>query len=210
MPTFNENLAFGKIAESQIALWLRRARGWAVLPVYEVEQQTGKGPRFFAPRDELIAPDMIAMRGDRVRWIEAKHKTVFSWWGKGKCFETGIDLHHYEHYQRIASEYPFEVWLLFLHVSDETDTRDIVRWDAPARCPVGLFGGTVPYLSRNESHRDDRHGPSGMVYWKHNTLRLIATLDEVQSAASAEWARAQARDTLRALTLSGRQYRENP
>lgn len=203
MSTFSQKLALGKVAEGQIATWLRRSQEWTVLPVYELEQDTGKGPRLFRPMDELIAPDMLAMRGTDVRWIEAKCKTRFSWWGKAGYFETGIDRRHYEDYLCLSRETPHQVWLLFLHTSDETWENDVVKWGAPERCPVGLFGGTVPYLDRHISHTDDRHGPSGMVYWAHQALRLIATLDEVQ-AATAERTHRQALDTLRVISNGSR------
>jgi hypothetical protein len=199
MSAFNQSLALGKVAEGQIATWLRRVQHWAVLPVYEMEQHTGKGPRFYRPSDELIAPDMLVMRGKDVRWIEAKCKTRFSWWGKAGYFETGIDRRHYEDYLCLSRETPHQVWLLFLHTSDQTWEPDVTKWGAPPKCPTGLFGGTVPYLDQHISHADDRHGSGGMVYWAHSTLKLIATLDEVR-ASSAERTRTQALDTLRVIT----------
>jgi len=180
--TFEQRLAFGQIAETYIALWLRRVRGYSILPIYEKEIDNGKGPRFFTPNNELVAPDMLVMKGDKMMWIEAKRKTVFSWYGIGGYWETGIDLHHYQQYQCIAANYPWPVWLLFLHESDQTDARDIHRWDAPATCPAGLYGGSLKHLQENESHRDSRWGRSGMVYWAHNKLTQLATLDEVKAA----------------------------
>src|SRR5690606_24110330 len=77
---FARSLSVGQLGESQIAQWLNR-RGWAVLPVYDVEMNTGKGPRLFAPDDKLIALDMFAFHPSKraALWIEAKHKTVFTW-----------------------------------------------------------------------------------------------------------------------------------
>ena len=173
--------AFGKIAETYIALWLRRRRGYSILPIYEKEIDDGKGPRFFTPNSELVAPDMLVMKGTDVRWIEAKHKDVFSWYWKGDYWVTGIDRHHYHQYCKIADHYPWHVWLLFLHENDRTLKRN-----EPWPCPTGLFGGTLPFLRRHTSHESDRHGTSGMVYWAHNTLTQLATLEEVKSAYHAD------------------------
>lgn len=181
MNNFQQQLAFGKIAESHIALWLRRARGWSVLPIYEKEIDEGKGPRLFTPDDEIVAPDMLAMRHDRIMWIEAKHKTVFSWYNIGQQWETGIDIRHYEEYRRVAQRYPWPVWILFLHRSPHTDLKDIQRWNAPPICPTGLFGGSIPYLSAHVNHRSAKWGRSGMVYWAYETLKLIATIEDVEA-----------------------------
>lgn len=179
---FRQQLAVGQIGESQIAAWLR-ARGYSVLPVYETEINTGKGPRLFTPHGESIAPDMLVMRGTDIRWIEAKHKTVFSWWRIGACWETGIDIRHYEEYLSIDAQHPYPVWLLFLHTSSVPDARDMPY--CPPACPIGLFGGRLSRLRTLVSHTSDRHGKSGMVYWKHTDLQLIAALDEVIAAANS-------------------------
>ncbi len=178
--------AFGKIAETYIAIWLRRVRGFSILPIYEKEIDDGKGPRFFTPTGELVAPDILAMKGDMVRWVEAKHKTVFTWWRIGGCWETGIDLHHYEHYCQIADSLPWNIWLLFLHEQTEDGKHDFDLNSHPWPCPTGLFAGDIRYLRQNESHRDHRWGNHGMVYWRHDTLKRIATLEEVKAAYSRD------------------------
>jgi hypothetical protein len=50
---FQKRLAFGQIAETAIAQWIMRARGGVVLPIYEVEHDTGKGPRVFSAEGDL-------------------------------------------------------------------------------------------------------------------------------------------------------------
>ncbi len=179
--TFAEQLAFGQIAESAIARWLRRAYGCSVLPVYETELDTGKGPRFFTPDEEIVAPDMLVLKNGRVFWIEAKHKDVFSWHRLTRRWVTGIDLHHYHQYLRIAEGFPYPVFLLFLHRRDEAADR---RPDEPWPCPTGLFGQELRWLSRRENHRSAQWGRHGMVYWAHDTLRRFATLDEVRAAGA--------------------------
>lgn len=173
---FQEQLAFGQIAEWQIEVWLRRAAGCCVLPVREGGRDN-QGPRIFLPIGNLIAPDMLVIKGKDVRWIEAKHKTVFSWHRMTHRWTTGIDLRAYEQYQEVASITPWPVWLLFLHSSSDSKERS-------EPCPTGLFGGELSYLTENENHRSDRWGRSGMVYWAHETLRLIATKEEIDSAVA--------------------------
>ncbi len=185
MNNFQQQLAFGKVAETHIATWLRRVRGYDILPVYEQEMETGKGPRLFTIDDEIVAPDMLALRDEHIMWIEAKHKSVFSWHSITQRWVTGIDLRHYGDYQRIAQRYPWPVWILFLHRSSHTDQKDL-RWGAPPICPTGLFGGSLPYLSQRESHRSDKWGRSGMVYWAHETITRLATIEEVNTVCGSE------------------------
>jgi len=168
---FEKQLAYGQVGESRIAQWFRR-RGFSVLPVYEKEIDNGKGPRLFLPIGKLIAPDMLIFRADDCYWIEAKHKTAFSWYRKKERWVTGIDLRHYTDYLKINEFSKWPVWLLFLHDGG-------VAKDSPPDSPAGLFGGDIKYLSKNESHRSDRWGISGMVYWAHSTLKLMANISDI-------------------------------
>jgi hypothetical protein len=156
------------MGESRIATWLMR-RGYSVLPVYEKEINTGKGPQLFSLDKKLIAPDMLAFRGDTVKWIEAKHKSVFSWHRISKKWVTGIDLKHYQDYLQVALRSPWPVWLLFLHEKDYTD-----EW--PHNCPTGLYGHELLYLADHENHRHSNWGKGGMVYWAHETLQMFCSL----------------------------------
>lgn len=168
----------GRVGESLIACWLR-SRGFTISPVYEKEIDEGKGPRLFTPGRNLIAPDMLAFKPREqhvIRWIEAKQKTVFSWYRKTGSWETGIDLKHYLDYCQIADSFSYPIWLLFLH----TDTHGPMP--GPYPCPTGLFGNDLRFLRRNESHR--WHNPP-MVYWGIETLFKIATLEQVRDASKA-------------------------
>lgn len=175
--TFQRQLAFGQMAETQIARWLMK-RGHAILPIYDIEYDTGKGPRMFCREFEAAAPDLLVWTCYGAKWIEAKHKTVFTWYRIKQQWETGIDLHHYEAYERIATRTDLSVWLLFLHRSDVPDLRDQNKGCPPA-CPTGLFGGDLAALKQCESHRSNRHGRHGMVYWAHKDLKFLAPLKEI-------------------------------
>jgi hypothetical protein len=173
--TFAAQLNYGQMGESRIARWLR-AHGFTVLPVYEKEISTGKGPQLFSLDNSLIAPDMLAFRGKTVKWIEAKHKTVFSWYRIGNRWVTGIDQKHYNDYIKVALISPWPVWLLFLHENANTA-------EGPGNCPTGLFGQELLWLADHESHRSDKWGKSGMVYWAHATLRPLCSLVTIDSEA---------------------------
>ena len=178
MGDFKTKLAMGKLAESQIATWLRH-RGNCVLPVYEVEMGAGKGPQVFLPDSELIAPDLFVFSfddGTKAQWIEAKHKTVFSWHRKTQRWVTGIDLHHYADYLLIDEKTPWDVFLLFLHAEYSTPARN-----EPWPCPTGLFGKKLSRLKDCENHRSDLWGKKGMVYWAWESLIKLANIDEFKA-----------------------------
>lgn len=174
---FHQQLAHGQLGESIIAKWCM-SRGSSVLPVYEKEIDTGKGPRFFTPEGQHAAPDMFVMPS--MHWVEAKHKTVFTWHRKTARWVTGIDLNHYEDYKRVQATSTRPVWLLFLHRCSTPDARDLAH-GCPAECPTGLFGGGLDYLAENENHRHENWGRYGMVYWAHDVLRLLAGIEELDS-----------------------------
>ncbi len=171
-PSFQERLNVGRVGESDIARWLI-GRGWSVLPVYEIELSRGKGPRVFSGTGDLIAPDMMAFRGGELKWIEAKHKTVFSWYRIGSVWETGVDQRHFNDYVRVAERYPWEIWLMFLHRSTQPSESDL-KGGCPSNCPAGLFGGRLLDLKTKINHASDKWGNSGMVYWKHSDLLKIS------------------------------------
>lgn len=171
---FDSQMKFGQAGESAIAQWFRH-RGHNVMPVYEKIIDTGKGPQFFLPKGEsLIAPDMLVFKSDEIIWIEAKHKTAFSWYRKMNYWVTGIDLRHYNDYLRVAEVSKIDVWLLFLHKGGQAK-------DSPKESPAGLFGNRLNHLRKHESHRSD-FGNSGMVYWAIHKLILIASMEEVEIA----------------------------
>jgi hypothetical protein len=187
MAKFEQRLAFGKIGESYIAMWLREVCHYNVLPVYEKEIAEGKGPVLFAhQRGNLIAPDLLCFRGcapetAEYKWIEAKTKNAFTWHRISGKWTTGIDLRHYADYLKVAALSPFPVWLLFLHMDGRAkDTPD------GKVSPTGLFGGELKQLRDMESHRSPKWGRYGMVYWVHEKLTRLATLDQVMKVIEVD------------------------
>lgn len=179
---FEEYFEVGRTSESDIAMWLR-SRNNGVLPVYEILKKEGLGPRFFgsiADNQErlYVAPDMLVFGGNgKAIFVEAKHKTVFTWHRITSRWVTGIDIRHYNDYQRIRAETGLPVWLMFLHVSEVPDARDLYQ-GCPHQCPTGLYGGELEKLSKLENHRHKNWGRSGMVYWAAESLNKLAQLSE--------------------------------
>lgn len=195
--SFEQKLAVGRVAEGLIARWLQ-TRGSAVMPAYEIEKSHGKGPQLFSLEGDFVSPDMIVFTHQGACWIEAKHKSVFSWHRNTKTWLTGIDLRHYKDYQHVAARTKLDVWLLFYH--RESTPAAIDAPYCPRECPTGLFGGELWKL-RERVHHDtpayDRsrsgvkgHGRSGMVYWAHGSLKRLATKEEVLAATAVVEARA--------------------
>jgi hypothetical protein len=178
--TFRQTLARGKIGESLISQWLQ-ARGHLVFPAYEKEISEGKGPQLFAASGNLVLPDLLVFGGDGMRWIEAKHKTCFTWHRKKRRWVTGIDLRHYYEYCSVRIETGLPVWIMFWHPLSAPNPRDLPY--SPQQCPTGLFGNEITELVSRENHRHENWGKSGMVYWAVESLHLIATVDELRAAA---------------------------
>jgi len=179
---FAATLQRGLLGESLISRWLIR-RGCVVVPAYSVEVGTGKGPRVFAPQGPLVAPDLAVFKAGRVSWIEAKHKTAFSWRRShpGPRWETGIDLPHWLDYGRVAGATHTPLWLLFLHRDASPCSCDSRHVDGGARSPVGLFGISVGLASRRAriDKRPQPHARRGMAYWGVDDLTLLADIAEV-------------------------------
>lgn len=190
--SFDSNLDYGKVAEGYIAKWLM-SRGNAVMPAYEIEKHSGKGPQLFTTAGGYVAPDIVAFNARGAVWVEAKHKTVWTWHRNTKSWTTGVDLRHYGDYLRVAKQTQLPVWLMFYHASERPAARDLDR-GCPTLCPVGLYGGELVDLVTKESHRSPPldvardgnigHGRSGMVYWSVESLKMFATIDEVKKAAA--------------------------
>ena len=172
MSRFDESLDYGMAGESAISRWLRN-RGHFVLPAYEKLIDNGKGPRVYGPRQRYISPDLLVWKTANALWVEAKHKTAFSWHRMTQKWVTGVDLHHYDHYCKLDRIGPWPVWLLFLHDGGQAK-------DSPANSPAGLFGNHIHTLSLNENHRHDNWGNTGMVYWSIDNLIKMAESDEVR------------------------------
>jgi hypothetical protein len=171
---FKQQLSVGQTGESVIAKWFIR-RGFVVLPVYDVPEDASKGPRVFTSGERLIAPDMLAFKVDNVIWVEAKTKSAWSMHRNTGDWVTGIDLHHYLHYQELQRQSGHHVILAFLQ------RGGIAKGDAYPS-PAGLYIQALDNLRRNEHHRyngTNNYGKSGMVFWAIGAFEKRAELYEV-------------------------------
>ena len=183
--SFTQQLETGLAGESLIAKWLNR-KGWRILPAYEIELNHGKGPRLFASCGQLISPDLLIFNAQcNFKWIEAKTKTAFTWHRQSCSWQTGLDRRHWRDYLAVQSLSPFPVWILFLHKPNgcAKDTPNGFL------SPSGLFGNTISCLQKNIHHEHDNHGPSGMVYWKIDALRKIASYYEIDENCEPDFFR---------------------
>lgn len=180
-PDFIQNFARGRVAETAIARWLTQ-RGSFVLPVYEIGEDANKGPQLFGYLEEFIAPDMLVL--PKPIFIEAKNKSTFTWHRKTGQWTTGIDRRNYLEYLKVQEKSHIPVWLLFLHTQSQPSELDR-KWNCPDICPVGLFGESLGHLKHCINHESEPRilnsgwGRSGMVYWAHKSLRLLAQIEDI-------------------------------
>lgn len=186
--TFAERLAFGQIGERQMEEWLLR-RGALIIPIGKNDPTPYKGPRVREQDDELISPDILAATQGKPEWYEVKTKTHFTWRRLTGCWETGIDLDKFKHYLRVQERSKWPVWLVFLHKSSTPSNGDLAA-GCPPVCPVGLFGQLVEELARSISHKCEPNEifTEGGVFWHHDDLIFLATLEEFSQAGGAEMA----------------------
>lgn len=181
MSAFASQLVEGQAGESAIARWLMR-KGWSVMPVYEKTDSKYKGPQLYSAKCSLIAPDLFVFRGEAALWIEAKHKSGFTYHRNTGTWVHGIDLNYYEHYLAVQELSRWAVWLLFL-------TKGQATKGTSEAGPRGLFGERLSTLADNEHHRHFAYGRGGMVYWAVPPLRKMATLEDVmeENKSLQEW-----------------------
>lgn len=189
---FQQRLATGQAAESVIARWLR-ARGYQILPVYGTQGRNFKGPRLFGEH-ELVAPDLIVFKGRKSFWVECKSKGGSTWYRGGgdlskAGWQTGISLGYWCDYLNVSELTGLPVWLMFFQPNGKPAERDLQQ-GAPNTCPTGLFAGEISKLKTCIDHtcnpasnplpESGGWGVSGMVYWRIEHLRLLASVDEVR------------------------------
>ncbi len=187
--TFSQKLEVGKAGESLIGRYLQ-SLGHSVMPVYEKIIKEGKGPQLFHASGNLVLPDMLILGGTlhSVCFVEAKHKSVFSWHFKTGRWTTGIDQRHFRHYLEVETITGIPVWLYFFHRESQPWEGDM-RHGCPPKCPTGLYGQRLTILRDAISHTappknasqqgNNGHGNSGMVYWAEESLNYIATKAEI-------------------------------
>ena len=75
-----------------------RRNGWNVLPAYEISEQK-KSPRLFTSEcGNLIIPDLLVFKDDKIMWVEVKSKSAFTWHRKTETWQTGLDNNYWNDY----------------------------------------------------------------------------------------------------------------
>ena len=168
---FKQQLEIGKTGETAISKFLI-SRGSSILPIYEIAENQFKGPGLYHENGDTVAPDMLCITNGKTVFIEAKHKAGATFFRKTQQFQTGIDLRHWEEYQKIKEITNIDVWILFLHRGEAVKDSEAFSG--------GLYGNNITKLLETIDHISDRHA-KGMVYWNMGSLRKIATYEEVTS-----------------------------
>jgi hypothetical protein len=130
-----------------------------------LDRPAGKGPRLLMQGAQLIAPDILAERGDDMRWIEVKRKQLGVQWNRThRAWVTGIDAHCFDHYQRVQACTGWAVWL--------------VIWHAPSLKPGGPQGWTANSLAElgkigGPESQEARPGMPRLRYFWADRLRFL-------------------------------------
>lgn len=170
--SFDAKLELGGFGEDAISRFFI-SRSTHVVPAYQLQVEHGKGPRLFGPDGSLICPDLLVINGRRVMWAEAKTKSAFTYHRKTGTWQTGIDLRHWLDYLKVEQATPFPVWLFFLHQPGRLAKDTPEGFESPS----GLYGDPLSKLVALVDHESERHGPSGMVYWREESLTKWATCE---------------------------------
>ncbi len=179
--TFEQQYAMGQMGESLFAR-LIRSRGGFVLPAYDIEVETGKGPRLFGPDGSLVTPDMLVLSPKyRPVFAEAKTKTAFSEYhnpnrdGKRKIWQTGCDEYHFKQYVQVQKQTGIDVWLGFIQLGGQAK-------DSPPDSPSGVFVQSLTKLEQRIDHRHLNPPPrfKPMLYWNIYDLIKTATIEELK------------------------------
>jgi len=170
--SFAKSLKLGLANESIITKYLN-SRNFIVIPAYQIEQSTGKGPRVFAPMDEqLITPDLLCIRNGKMRWTECKSKAEFVLYRKTGIFQTGFDIACFEQYQRVQEVTGIPVYIMFLNAP---------RYGISE--PSGLYYQTLDKLVETIDHSctNEKTGSKsgGLHYWNEYDLIKQAEYNDV-------------------------------
>ena len=179
MVKFAQSLKEGRLIESAVAQYLMRKYGISILPVYDIEIATGKGPQFFSASGSFAAPDLLCWQRRRTMYfVEVKSKSIFTWHRITSNWVTGIDLNHYLDYRKVQELSGASVYLMFLHAGG-ADERGI-------ETPSGLFHADLNTEPNHIWPHATAAFPHGVVMWRHDQLKKIANYDDVTSTLGME------------------------
>jgi hypothetical protein len=172
--TFEESLAMGLVCEAAVR-GLLEARGWRTWDTAEVvstgygilhaggrrlrlERPAGRGPQLVTDGCRLTAPDILAERGDEVRWVEVKRKELGAQWNRThRAWVSGIDERAWCSYQQVQAATGWPVWLVMWHAAS-LKPGGPQGWTANSLDELGKIGGP-------ESQERRRGMPRLRYFW---------------------------------------------
>jgi len=165
---FDQQLKRGKITEKQIAEYLK-ALGYHVLPTTDFAANGAPMLESADQSQSLVMPDLQAFVRGQGEWWESKLKSsaVATNRFAGRLV-TGIDGIAWVRYCNVELKTDMPVAVVFVHEKE-----------GEVRC------GTLHQLSKIESHRSDRMGKGGMVFWKYESIPWWMSLEELKANAFA-------------------------
>ena len=137
-------------ADSSVARWLRE-NGY-----FEIERVANSLPIY------------TGVNMSRVYVVA--NKTTFSWSFTRRRWETGVDRANLKLVERFPGS---EVYVLFSHRNKTPSQRDLDN-GSPEESPVGLFVARL----LEYSHRSDKYGRGGMLYWHYSKLQRLEKTEE--------------------------------
>lgn len=160
-----EEFKRGRIGERIVAL-IMRSCGYFVIPSYDYGGSDGnKAPKMQGPKLALVIPDLDVVRGGKRHWVEVKTKGRADFTRMTAQLEHGIDLRHYEHYQRVEAESGCDVVVSVF----EESTGDVL---AATLRRISRVGRLSPRFNCGQ----------GGYFWPRSVMTPIARVSHVGSA----------------------------
>ena len=137
--SFKEQLSFGEEGEHEVAQWLI-TKGVSVLPLYQFNPENT--PCIYHMQGKTTSPDLVCFKNDSFM-VEVKTKN--QWVRFGDRIETGLNLKHYKHYEKIELLTNKKVYVFFNHKVERPTGFYFVPLKAYTREWDGKVNGNVVY-----------------------------------------------------------------
>lgn len=153
-----------KVFEVAFSNWLRRTRGYFVLPTYDFSGSNGdKAPRLMGAHEHLVIPDLLATHPDKGNsWYEVKLKENADLYRKTNTLVTGCALRHYRDYQRVKALTKAPVYLVFIHEKENT-----------------VVTGEIDTLPYSHTYDGDKMDRGGTIFFSFERLKRVMTMGEL-------------------------------
>ena len=155
-----------KAYEIAFSEYLQTVRGYYILPTYDYSGLgDGKAPRLLKGKDGLVLPDLMGVKNGKISWFEIKLKSEATYYRKGGCLETGLNLRHWNDYQRVKAQIGAKIFIVFIHQKEDRvvtlDTDDFAA-------------------AFSHQYEDNKMGRGGMVFFDFAKLKFVMTASELE------------------------------